>query len=284
MKVDRIDDIYFFLKSYQLSGIDIVCRNSPNNFYSVSKNLTAKDITDHRDRLNNIGAIKNSEENLYATNLAFKSAEDIAATSNSLEILREKVLNSSFCQLKKYAMNTVFGCGVEKNPDVMIIGEAPGADEDKQGLPFVGVSGQLLDKIFLTIGISRDKNAYISNILKWRPPGNRTPTPEECFICMPIIKRQIEFVNPKIIVLAGGVATKALLNNSDGITKVRGNIFDYDCCGRTIKTIPIFHPSYLLRNPISKKLAYIDILTVKELLQSQLNYGSKDDHVGSDPS
>ena len=163
-------------------------------------------------------------------------------------------------------MNTVFGYGITNNPDIMIIGEAPGADEDKQGLPFVGVSGQLLDKIFATIGIDRNKNSYITNILKWRPPGNRTPTHEECFICMPILIRQIELINPKLIVLAGSVAAHAVLDNADGITKIRGYVFDYKCGDKIIKTIPMFHPSYLLRNPVSKKFAYIDVLKIRETL------------------
>lgn len=271
-------EISQLLEFYLSSGIDAVFDSKPKNFFLLSSNLKTEDICTNNlvnnDKItvsntgtNKVVFEKKIEESLlYATNSSFRISQDIANSSDDLESLCEKVVNSDFCQLKKYATNTVFGYGVTNKPDVMIIGEAPGADEDKQGLPFVGVSGQLLDKIFATIGIDRNKNAYITNILKWRPPGNRTPTPEECFICMPILIKQIELIKPKLIVLAGSVAAHAILNSSDGITKIRGYVFDYKCKDGIIKAIPVFHPSYLLRNPLSKKFAYIDVLKIRETL------------------
>ena len=234
MRADNISNIYFTLRLYQLSGLDVVFDSLPNNFYDLSSKCLTCDVDEPAKILDDQKIEPNLEidlrilkqKDMYTTNSAFNNAEEIANVSDDLQSLYDRVLHSDFCQLKKYALNTVFGFGIEKNPDIMIIGEAPGADEDKQGLPFVGVSGQLLDKIFNTIGVSRTQNAYISNVLKWRPPGNRTPTPEECFVCMPILKKQIELVNPKIIVLAGGVAARAVLGNINGITKIHGNIFD----------------------------------------------------------
>lgn len=207
----------------------------------------------------------NNEENqefIQATIEAEKQAQQIADESKTLEELKEKTEASTFCTLKKYAKNFVFGEGIENSPLAMIIGEAPGADEDIQGKPFVGVSGQLLTKALETIGLSRETNFYITNIIKWRPPGNRTPTREEIKICIPIIRKQIELIKPKMIILIGAVAATGLLNTTEGITKIRGQIFEYN----GLKVIPTFHPSYLLRNPIAKKQTYIDMLKIKKII------------------
>lgn len=205
---------------------------------------------------------KKEPEILQATIEAEQQAQEIADTSNTLEELKERTEASTFCALKKYAKNFVFGEGIEKEPIAMIIGEAPGADEDIQGRPFVGVSGQLLTKALETIRLSREKNFYITNIIKWRPPGNRPPTREEIKICMPIVKKQIELIKPKMIILIGAVSATGLLETTEGITKIRGQIFDY----KGLKTIATFHPSYLLRNPTAKKQTYIDMLKIKEII------------------
>ena len=174
------------------------------------------------------------------------------------------------CSLKHTAMNLVFGDG---NPEasVMFIGEAPGADEDRQGRPFVGVSGQLLDKMIAAIGLDRT-SAYITNILPWRPPGNRKPTTNEVTICLPFIRRHIELVAPRVLVLVGGTAASALLGRTEGITRLRGKWLIYHAGeeggGQEVPCMPLYHPAYLLRQPALKREAWCDILAIQERLDS----------------
>ena len=169
------------------------------------------------------------------------------------------------CDLIKAATHTVFADG-NPNANIMLIGEAPGADEDRLGQPFVGQSGQLLDTILATIGVDRG-SIYISNIIPWRPPGNRPPTAAEAAYCLPFIQRHIELVSPKILILLGGVAVKALLNRGDGILKLRGQILEYTTkSGSTIAAMPTLHPSYIMRSPSQKALVWKDMLTLKAWL------------------
>ena len=197
------------------------------------------------------------------------SARALAAGAADLPALRHVLENFDLCPLKKTAANTVFGVG---NPeaDIMLIGEAPGADEDRQGLPFVGVSGQLLDRMLASIGLDRN-SVYITNMLAWRPPGNRKPTPEETTMCLPFIRRHIELVAPRILVFVGGTSASILLERRDGITRMRGRWFEYPPGGAggdaAIAAMPIFHPAYLLRQPALKRLAWIDLLAIKARLQ-----------------
>lgn len=195
------------------------------------------------------------------------SARALAAAAGDLPALRAVMEGFDQCPLKKTAANTVFGAG---NPAarLMLIGEAPGADEDRQGQPFVGVSGQLLDRMLASIGLDRD-SVYITNMLAWRPPGNRKPTTEETTMCLPFIRRHIELVAPGILVFVGGTAATTLLERRDGITRMRGRWFDYPPggSGDAIAAMPIFHPAYLLRNPALKRQAWIDLLEIKARLQ-----------------
>lgn len=171
------------------------------------------------------------------------------------------------CALKQTAMNTVF-CDGNPHASVMLVGEAPGADEDRLGRPFVGMSGQLLDKFFKSIGLSRTENLYISNILPWRPPGNRQPTPSEIVSCLPFIERHISLINPKILVAVGGTACKALLKSTEGITRLRGKWTYYNnlYLEKPIKTLAIYHPAYLLRSPGQKRYVWFDLLMLKDAL------------------
>jgi uracil-DNA glycosylase len=148
---------------------------------------------------------------------------------------------------------------------VMFVGEAPGRDEDIEGLPFVGPSGKLLNRIMAAIGLDRS-SAYIANIIPWRPPGNRTPTPQESQICLPFIRRQIELANPDILVCLGGPATQTLLGVTDGIMKVRGRWLPYHTGTREIRALATLHPAYLLRQPLSKRLVWRDFLAIKQAL------------------
>lgn len=190
-----------------------------------------------------------------------------SCTANTLEELRAQIEAFDACSLKKTAMHTVF-CDGNPKADVMIIGEAPGADEDRQGKPFVGQSGQLLRLIFTHIGLTID-HVYITNVLPWRPPGNRQPTPMEIGMCLPFLQRHIELINPKIIVLAGSTAVKALLNNSEGITKIHGTWYSYKtpALNNPIPMMPIYHPAFLLRSPSKKKDVWLDMLEIKRKLQ-----------------
>jgi DNA polymerase len=164
------------------------------------------------------------------------------------------------CALKSTATRLVFADG---NPQarIMFVGEAPGRDEDIEGLPFVGRSGKLLDKMMAAIGLDRT-SAYIANVIAWRPPGNRTPTPQETQICLPFIQRHIELVNPDILVTLGNPSTQTLLQTKDGIMKSRGRWVDYDTGTRQIRAIASFHPAYLLRSPGYKRMAWVDLRAI----------------------
>lgn len=211
-------------------------------------------------------AVPTQENTLPADNL-LQSATERASKANTLEELKEALISFDGCSLKKTAKNTVFGQG-NPHSDVMFIGEAPGADEDRLGLPFVGVSGQLLDKMMLAIGLSRQTNAYISNIIPWRPPGNRNPSNVEIALCMPFIQRHIELVSPKIIIALGGVAFSSLINTAETISKARGMWHSYQTAGLVapVLLMPVFHPAFLLRTPAQKKNAWRDFLNIRQKL------------------
>eukprot|EP00752_Nemacystus_decipiens_P000205 g205.t1 len=190
-----------------------------------------------------------------------------AAQAQDLEALRAALEAFEGCPLKRTATNLVFGDGAPQ-ADVMLIGEAPGADEDRQGKPFVGVSGQLLDRMMGFIGLDRTR-FYITNVLYWRPPGNRTPTEAEVAACRPFIRRHIELVAPKVLLLVGGKSAKSLLGTEQGITRLRGKWFEYEAGGDlgTIPALPTFHPAYLLRNAAMKRFAWRDLLALHRKMQ-----------------
>jgi DNA polymerase len=192
--------------------------------------------------------------------VAIVSAREAAATAPTLEALRSLMDNFDGCALKATATRLVFADG---NPQarIMFVGEAPGREEDIEGLPFVGRSGKLLDLMLAAIGLNRG-NVYIANVIPWRPPGNRTPTPQETQICLPFIRRQIELVNPDVLVTLGNPSTQTLLSTRDGIMKTRGRWFDYDTGTRKIRALPTFHPAYLLRSPSYKRLAWQDLRAI----------------------
>jgi len=194
------------------------------------------------------------------------SARGLAGAARTVTELAEALAAFDGCPLKLTATNLVFADG---NPSarVMVIGEAPGADEDRAGKPFVGVSGQLLDRMLGWIGLDRNK-AYITNILFWRPPGNRQPTPAEISACLPFVERHIELVSPDVLLLVGGASAKTLLARSEGITKLRGRWFQYESAGmsRPIPALPTYHPAFLLRQPAQKREAWRDLLLLSERL------------------
>jgi uracil-DNA glycosylase len=168
--------------------------------------------------------------------------------------------------LKRMATNTVFGDGVADSR-IMLIGEAPGRDEDRVGKPFVGRAGQLLDKMLAAIGLTRAKNCYITNVMNWRPPDNRDPSPEEAAICLPFLRRHIELADPKLILLLGAVAARHVMGIPDGIMKTRGRWLEYRVGQRMVPLMATLHPAYLLRQPAHKKLAWRDLQAVAAKLE-----------------
>ncbi|RWM18844.1 uracil-DNA glycosylase [Mesorhizobium sp.] len=193
-------------------------------------------------------------------------ARQLATSASTLDELRQHMATFDGCNLKFTAKNLVFADG-NPNAELMLVGEAPGRDEDLEGLPFVGRSGRLLDRMLAAIGLDRT-SAYIANVIPWRPPGNRTPTPHETEICRPFIERQIELVNPKVLVNLGGPSAKTLLNTTEGILRLRGNWRVHTTAsGVAIPAMPTLHPAYLLRTPAHKKLAWRDFLEVKAKLR-----------------
>ena len=195
---------------------------------------------------------------------AAMAAREAAKTAASLDDLRALLENFEGCSLRNTATQLVFADG---NPQsrLMFVGEAPGYEEDVSGKPFVGRSGKLLDRMIEAIGLDRTK-VYIANVVPWRPPGNRTPTPQETAICLPFIRRQIELANPDILVCLGGPSMQTLLNTKDGITRTRGKWFPYDTGSREIRAMATFHPAFLLRSPLQKRLSWRDFLAIKKAL------------------
>jgi DNA polymerase len=195
---------------------------------------------------------------------ASMAAREAAKRATSLDELRAVLDRFEGCALKATATQLVFADG---NPQarLMFVGEAPGRDEDIEGLPFVGRSGKLLDRMLAAIGLDRTL-VYIANIVPWRPPGNRTPTPQESQICLPFISRQIELADPEILVCLGGPSAQTLLGIKDGITKTRGRWFSFDTGKREIRAMPTFHPAFLLRSPLQKRFAWRDFLAIKKAL------------------
>jgi uracil-DNA glycosylase family 4 len=215
---------------------------------------------------------------ILGTAQARLEAAKIAKECQSLEELSAAIAAFDALAIKKTASNMVFADGNPRAP-IMLIGEAPGADEDRQGKPFVGVSGQLLDRILKAIGLDRraenpEEAVYISNILNWRPPGNRTPSPAEIDISLPFIERHIALIDPKVLILCGGVSAKALLGKSEAVSKLRGRFHDYTPVtegvaenSSALPAIATYHPAYLLRTPSQKKAVWFDMLMLKDFME-----------------
>ncbi len=199
---------------------------------------------------------------------AIAEARALADKATTREELEQAVRDFNGCALKKLATNTVFSDG---NPraNIMLIGEAPGAQEDIQGIPFCGASGQLLDKMLASADYDRN-SVYISNTLFWRPPGNRQPSKEELAICQPFVEKHIALINPALLIFCGGTAVGSLLRKDIGITKLRGRMHEYSnqYMQKPIPVAVLFHPSYLLRSPGQKRLAWHDLLSIRHYMDS----------------
>lgn len=251
-------------------GIDEAVADAPDSWPLVASASTA---------LSSIATPKGAEQPsvkpLTATALPVslaKEAEKVRAMADAattLADLEASVRAFDGCQLKRTATNTVFARG---NPasGIMLIGEAPGAEEDKMGIPFCGASGQLLDTMLEYIGLCSPNDFYVTNTIFWRPPGNRQPTSEEIALCKPYVERHISLIHPKLIILVGGVSTKALLERDEGITRLRNKTFEYknQYMEEAVPVRAMFHPSYLLRQPLAKRDAWSDLLEIRSALSS----------------
>ena len=251
--MDDILNIKESLEWYILSGVDETCGDAPCVFFKKEekKELSFRQASAHL---------------MQNTIVSTQNAREICAKAQTLQDLKQAALEFDGCALKTTAKSTVFGEGNE-NAKVMFIGEAPGADEDRVGLPFVGRSGRLLEKMMNAIGLRRE-DVYITNVIMWRPPGNRTPTDGEVSICLPFLKRQIELVDPKIIVFLGASAANALLDNTESISKMRGHFLLYETSAKkNICAIATFHPAFLLRNCAQKAKGWSDFLRILKKLK-----------------
>ena len=221
--------------------------------FQVELGITETISANNREDINKVNSLE------INSNLEHDSNE--LSEINTLKDLQSFIENYDECELSHTARSTVF-CDGNVDAEVMLIGEAPGNQEDIEGKPFVGKSGQLLDKILETININRT-NCYISNIIPWRPPGNRNPTAEEINTCLPFIKKHIQLINPKILMLIGSISAKSILDQTIGITKLRGIWHLYKDKNIEIPALPVFHPAYLLRRPVNKAFAMTDMLNFK---------------------
>lgn len=185
----------------------------------------------------------------------------------TLSTLRQAVLDFEGCSLKATATNTVFADGVSTSK-IMLIGEAPGATEDAKGIPFCGESGKLLDNMIASIGLTREKNVYITNTIFWRPPGNRAPTDQEIEACRPFVEQHIALINPDLLILVGSTAVTSLLGKHLQISRIRQEYYQYTnkYLDKSITTTALFHPAYLLRQPMQKKTTWYDLLKIKEFI------------------
>ncbi len=274
MTPDRAPTLKQLLAFYLEAGVDCALLEEPVNRLADPDPTAAPAVTAQAVPASTIpvavparGDIVPAPEAAIASapEAAIASAREAARTAPSLDALRALLENFDGCALKSTATRLVFADG---NPQarIMFVGEAPGRDEDIEGLPFVGRSGKLLDRMIAAIGLDRSK-AYIANVIPWRPPGNRTPTPQETQICLPFIRRQIELVNPDVLVTLGNPSTQTLLSTREGIMKTRGKWFDYDTGTRTIRAMATFHPAYLLRSPSYKRMSWQDLRAIARALE-----------------
>ena len=269
------------LRFYAEAGVDVALSEEPVDRFALSRRL-AEETARAREAERQLSREKARADAIRAehekkappapaarltipSEAAIMAAREAAATAPTLDALRATLATFEGCNLRYTATNLVFADG-HPAARVMFVGEAPGLEEDLQGLPFVGRSGQLLDKMLKAIGLDRS-SAYIANVIPWRPPGNRTPTPQETEICRPFIERQIALVDPDFLVLLGGASAKQLLATSEGILKLRGQWRAYNTGRRDIRAMATLHPAYLLRQPLQKRLAWRDLLALQRALE-----------------
>lgn len=269
-------NFYFSQKQPNNDILSVIQENAPpndkDNFLDKPNIIAEKEANEANEVKNMVSKeyvkAKNNSlldpQTLAISSISDNGARKIASEANDLADLSLRVKSFDGCDLKKFANNTVFADGAS-NADIMLLGEAPGASEDEQGIPFCGASGQLLDAMFKNIGYCRSKNLYISNTIFWRPPGNRRPTLEEINICRPFVEKHIALVNPKLLILVGATALSSLkIDNTKTISQMRGKYFKYknDYMKQEIMMTAIYHPAYLLRQPAQKKTTWFDLINI----------------------
>jgi len=276
MMPDRAKAARELLAFYEEAGVDVALGETATDFLMTADAVVpvrtqgASSAPISLPKTGGSGAMKPSAPSTpapVAPEAAVMAAREAARGAATLDELRAILDSFQGCALRATATQLVFADGNPKSR-LMLIGEAPGYEEDKQGLPFVGRSGQLLDRMLAAIGLDRTK-VYIANIVPWRPPGNRTPTPQEAAICLPFLLRQIALVDPDVLVCLGGPSAQTLLNRKDGILKLRGRWFNFNSGRREIRAMPTLHPAYLLRTPLAKRHAWRDFLAIKKALSPQ---------------
>lgn len=257
---DDAQALAWLLRWYTEMGVDVAIDIDPHDRFEecVAPERLAQSLPSQAARP------AASPSPMRSAELVKITAANTPGSARTLEELRAQLLAFEGCGLKATATQLVFADG---NPeaDIMIVGEAPGADEDRQGVPFVGRAGQLLDKMLAAVGLDR-RQVYIANVVPWRPPGNRTPTPLETSICLPFMRRQIELVSPKILVCLGAAATQTLLGVKEGIMRIRGRWYEYEMGEAKIPAIAMLHPAYLLRQPSHKKYAWQDLRELAKMI------------------
>jgi DNA polymerase len=270
-KFDDHDAALALLRWYVAMGADEAIAVEPANRFAPAPAVAAP-MPPAAPRPQSAPAVAAAPPKALTESLAeaAQSARRLAASAETVEVLAALVAGFDGCGLKRTATNTVFADGNPTAP-VMMIGEGPGADEDRIGRPFVGRAGQLLDRMLAAIQLDR-QGVHITNVVYWRPPGNRTPTTAEIASCLPFVLRHIALVHPKILVLAGGTAAGALLPGGQGITRLRGRWFDLEIPGlaEPVPTLPMFHPSFLLRTPERKREAWRDLQALRARLDELL--------------
>jgi uracil-DNA glycosylase len=291
---DRLKLLKAYLDWWEANGLDPIVAEASTNWFQLSASLqsaqptqglappepqSANAVGSGGARSNTISSAPRAEPREatalppipLAPDAAVMAARELARSATSLEELRSLLENFEGCGLKATAKSLCLYRGAAK-ARLMIIGEAPGRDEDLQGKPFVGRAGQLLDKMLAAIGLT-EADVHITNVVYWRPPGNRTPTTEEVQVCRPFLEKQIELVEPNVIALLGGVSAKHMLGLADGITKLRGKWRVLDVGAMRLRAIASLHPAYLLRTPAAKRQAWQDWLMVEEALEKEVANG-----------
>lgn len=257
------------LEWYRAMGVDEAIADIPTDWFAMA--TPESRAKQYADRARPQAKNRPQEDEPPATQPSRSAHEDAGDGQiqkiENLEALKEAVARFEGCALKRTAKNLCFARG---NPSarVMLIGEAPGRDEDLQGAPFVGRAGKLLDRMLAAIGLMPE-DVYITNVVYWRPPGNRTPTPQEVEACRPFLERQVELVAPEILVFLGGAAAKHMLNTTEGIMRLRGKWHDLQIGKHRCRAIATLHPAYLLRNPAAKRLAWRDLLAIRAALNAK---------------
>jgi DNA polymerase len=241
-----------------------------SNIKNISSTSQALAELAKKNQINSMeNKLSNIDEKFLSLNQIIENARALSNKAQNIAELKEIVENFEGCNLKKMATNTVFSDG---NPDskIMIIGEAPGNHEDLRGVPFCGDSGEMLTAMLSAVNLTREKDYYITNVIFWRPPGNRRPTAEELAICRPFVERHLQLFNPKVIILVGATAMSAIIETSETISKIRGQFLDFSpqFLENKTKIFTIFHPSFLMRQPGKKRLAWLDMIKLQKFIKN----------------